>query len=192
MASTTPPSSVTTTNADQRALDPVTRGFERVAEALRTILRRIVLLAIVASVAAMTISTVVWERTAPLDTVDLLALTILAGMLLIPSGLLLLYAFAIRQVLQIPRMIREYAGQANEHRAELLDLSRELQSKPGVRGAWKTTRTLSRARGDLIAFIPAVRMLNPVFTLLALLAIPASVFVIGLALVSLTVWAMQY
>lgn len=177
--------------ASSTKLDRVAGTIQRIAGVLRWLIRRMTALAIASIVAAVSISAIVWDRTSPLDQVDTLALILLSALLLAPAAILLFYAVALRGILQLPGHMREVAERTARHGSDMGQAARDLHSQPGVRSIWSTMRTVTRIRGDLIAYIPTVKILNPAFTLLAILSIPAGIAVTVIGVLSVLVWLVR-
>jgi multisubunit Na+/H+ antiporter MnhG subunit len=189
----------TTQNEDGRMTDPgpshgidtVSRTIERIAGLLRWMVRKLATLGATSTLSAIIICLLVWERTSPVQQVDAIALIVLATLLLTPGAVLLLYAVALREVLLIPQRIRSLASDTSERRADLTRASHDLQARPGVRTIWSAMRTVTRVRGDIVAYVPVVKVFNPLFSILALLAIPAAVVVSILAVLSIGLWLIR-
>ena len=114
---------------------------------------------------------------------------VLALVLLVPSGILLVFAAGLREVMGLPERVRDMPQQSAEQLAELSRIAGEARAG-GVGRApsllWRLRRPVSAAR-DLLGIASSFHIFTPQFLTLALLATAGCLLLALGGLISLVV-----
>lgn len=154
-----------------RRLVPLARGVGKLAGGLGV--------ALLVSAGALLASVLLYSDT---STVEWLAWVLSFAVVLVPGIVLLLFRSALREVLELPKVLAEMPDVAAAHAGELTELVREARQGPRMRGAgrglFRSVRLLLRAHDDLPGYGSVLRLASwPFLVLVAASALLAPLLI---------------
>jgi hypothetical protein len=148
-------------------------------------------LAVLALLSAALIVAAVLVQTSPDSAGELILVLLLAGLVAAPGVVLLVFYFAIQELIELPARLRDLPRAGRAHAEELARLERETRA--ARRAAWSRTplviwRLLAFLRSSawiVRPYAPIAAVLSPPMLVAVALSILATVVLVPLALLSL-------
>lgn len=157
-----------------RRLVPLARSVAALAGALGW--------AVLVSAGALLIGVLVFASTTSLSW---LGWVLFLALLVTPGVILLLFRSALREVLDLPRVLAEMPEVAQAHAAELRDLVREAREGPRLRGAgrglFRSIRLVLRAHDDIPGYGSVLRLASWPFLVIVAASALAAPFLVWAA-----------
>jgi len=162
------------------ALGGIANALEKFSPLLSGASKFAWVVALVGLLAGGALSVVLWRWQPPGELSEYVQFTVLAGLLLAPTIILGLFAFALHEVSELPDRLRNLPENARQHSADLGQIARDLggigeRQRGRSRSLLGLGRLLYNAREDLLVYLPLLELANPLF----LLAVLASFVAVG-------------
>jgi hypothetical protein len=180
---------------EAKVLERLARGLEAVLPWAARAVRPATRLAVAGGAAAAVLVIALARSSTPAGVVDWLALALVGGLLLAPAVVLVLFVVTLRQLLELPWVLRDLPATGRAVGERLAALAGEVRrpragGRRGTLGsAWRAGRALAGIGGALEPFTAVAGLARLPFLLLVAAAAGAAVVEVGLALAVLLLWA---
>ena len=131
--------------------------------------------AVVGLVAGVVLAVMLWRWQPTGELSEYIQFVVLSGLLIAPAIILGLFAFALHEVAELPKRLRDLPSNARQHSSDLGQIARDLSGigerrRGRTRSLFGLGRLLYNAREDLLVYLPLLELANPLFLLAVLVA----------------------